>query len=401
MPDQSHHSAPNDSSPPAPAAASRITEASRRYLVDALQTPRPSGFEEPIQRLNRDYITPHADDVRVDIHGNLIATIGPAGASSNDHHAPTKLMFAGHCDQIGMLVSHIDDAGFIYAQTIGGWDPQQLIGQSMTIWTDRPGDANAGHAGRTDPVGVAAVISRKPIHLLSPADRKRVVELDELWLDIGAVDADDAKQRIKIGDPVTLDLRVRELLDDKISGPGTDNVAGMWTVIEALRRASLEKNSLRCELHSVATVQEEIGLRGAKTAAGSIQPDLAIAVDVCHASDCPTIDKNRQGDIKVGGGPVIYRGPNMNRGVTERLIQLAEQHDLPYQVAAIARATPNDANALQIHGGGVGVGLVAIPNRYMHSAVEVISIRDIDAAAELLSQFALSITPECSFVPGS
>lgn len=407
MPDDSPQNHSKDSSSKnVQTTKSRITKQSRDYLINALQTPRPSGFEEPIQRLNLRYIESHAEKVRIDVHGNLIATVGPtalskAVKSDSSDRPPIKLMYAGHCDQIGMLVSHIDDDGFIYAQTIGGWDPQQLIGQSMTIWTDRPDAENHGRSGRKDPVGIAAVISRKPIHLLSASDRKRVVELDELWLDIGAADADDARQRVKIGDPVTLDLRVRELLDDKISSPGTDNVAGMWTVIEALRRATASKQPLQCELHSVATVQEEIGLRGARTAAGSIHPDLAIAVDVCHASDCPTIDKNKQGEIKVGGGPVIYRGPNINRGIADRLVELAEANDLPYQIAAIARATPNDANALQIHGGGVGVGLVAIPNRYMHSAVEVISIRDIDAAAELLSLFALSITPECSFIPGS
>ena len=374
-----------------------------RYLFDALRTPRPSGFEEPIQRLNRDYIEPHADEVRIDIHGNLIARLKPTTGESGTGIAP-RLMLAGHCDQIGMLVSNIDDNGFIYAQTIGGWDPQQLIGQSMTIWTERPGetdtDADPPPADKTRPTGIAAVISRKPIHLLSPTERKRVVELDELWLDIGAASAEQARRLVRVGDPVTLNLQPRTLLDHKIASPGTDNVAGMWTVIEALRRAKSATEPLRCDLYSVATVQEEIGLRGAKTAAGSIQPDLAIAVDVCHASDCPTIDKNKQGDIKVGGGPVIYRGPNINRGVADRLVSLAQSNDIPYQIAAIARATPNDANALQIHGGGVGVGLVAIPNRYMHSAVEFISTQDIDHAAELLAEFALSITPQCDFIPG-
>jgi endoglucanase len=147
-------------------------------------------------------------------------------------------------------------------------------------------------------------------------------------------------------------------------------------------------------------VQEEIGLRGAKTAAGSINPTVAIAVDVTHASDCPTIDKTRQGDIKVGGGPVIFRGPNINAKVAQRLIELCESHSIAYQLAAVGRATPNDANALQIHGGGVATGLVAIPNRYMHSAVEVVSLADLDRIAQLLSLFALNLMPDDDFVPG-
>ncbi|TWT49153.1 putative aminopeptidase YsdC [Rubripirellula amarantea] len=359
-----------------------MDDASLQFFKQAIQTPSPSGYEERIQNLVRDYITPHAESVRTDVHGNLIASIG-------DDQAP-RLMYAGHCDQIGMLVCHIDELGFIYAQTIGGWDPQQLIGQAMTIWTEKG--------------PVPAVISRKPIHLLDSKERERVVDLKELWLDIGATDQATAKAHVEIGDPVTLDLKYRELLGDRVTGPGMDNKTGMWTVIEALRRASASSkrgSELRCHLHSVATVQEEIGLRGAKTSAGSINPDVAIAVDVTHASDCPTIDKNSQGDISVGGGPVIFRGPNINRKVAARLIELCQQHSIDYQVAAVGRATPNDANVLQIHGGGVATGLVAVPNRYMHSAVEVVSLGDIDKVAELLSLFAQSLSADDDFVPST
>lgn len=356
----------------------------RRFFHDAILTPSPSGFEEPIQKLIGDYITPHADAVRIDVHGNLIASAGnPEGP---------RLMYAGHCDQIGMLIAYIDDLGFLYAQTIGGWDPQQLIGQAMTIWTE------------TGPV--AAVIARKPIHLLSEAERKKVVGLNELWLDIGAKDKAEAESLVRVGDGVTLELKCRALRNDRVSGPGMDNKAGMWTVMEALRRSvdgpatGENKASLSCHLHSVATVQEEIGLRGAKTAAGSINPDVAIAVDVTHASDCPTIEKQKQGDVAIGGGPVIFRGPNINPRVAARLIELCGANKIPYQLAAIGRAAPNDANAVQIHGGGVATGLVAIPNRYMHSAVEVISMTDIDHAANLLALFAGSLSAEDDFTPG-
>ena len=345
------------------------------FFRSAIETPSPSGFEAPMQALVRNYIEPFAENVHVDVHGNLIGSAGdPSGP---------RLMYAGHCDQIGMLVSYIDDLGFLYAQTIGGWDPQQLIGQAMTVWTA---------AGP-----VAAVISRKPIHLLTTEERQKVVDLDELWLDIGAKNKEQAEKLVNIGDPITLDLRFRRLQGQLVSGPGMDNKSGMWSVIEALRRAV--EQPLRCHLHSVATVQEEIGLRGAKTAAGSIDPAVAIAVDVTHASDCPTINKQKQGDIAVGSGPVIFRGPNINPKVADRLVELSQSHKLPYQLAAIGRATPNDANVLQIHGGGVATGLVAIPNRYMHSAVEVISLDDIDAAAQLLALFAQSLCGDDDFTP--
>ena len=356
-----------------------MDEAAAKFFKTAIQTPSPSGYEEPIQALVRDYIRPFADDVRVDVHGNTIA-------SGGDVSGP-RLMYAGHCDQIGMLVTYINDSGFVFGQTIGGWDPQQLIGQPMSIWT------------RSGPV--AAVISRKPIHLLTVEERKKVVDINDLWLDIGAKNGKEAAEIVSIGDPITLALRYQPLMGDLVSGPGMDNKTGMWTVMEALRRARSAPQQLRCHLHSVSTVQEEIGLRGAKTAAGSIQPDVAIAVDVTHASDCPSIDKQKQGDISVGGGPVIFRGPNINSKVSERLVELCEQYSIPFQMAAIGRATPNDANVLQVHGSGVATGLVAIPNRYMHSAVEVVSLSDVHQVAQLLSEFALALSSEDDFTPGS
>jgi endoglucanase len=354
-----------------------MDEAALGFLRSAIETPSPSGYEEPIQRLIRQYVDPHAAKVRTDVHGNVIAEVGlPSGP---------RLMFAGHCDQIGMLVSHIDEQGFVYAQPIGGWDPQQLVGQAMTIWTaDGP---------------VAAVISRKPIHLLTEEERAKVVKLEELWLDIGSSGEEETRRMVRIGDPVTLELRFRRLLGNQVTGPGMDNKTGMWTVIESVRRASQASDQLRCRVHGVATVQEEIGLRGAKTAAGSIDPSVAIAVDVTHASDCPTIDKNQRGDVRLGKGPVIFRGPNINAAVAARLIELAHSHSIPYQLAALGRAAPNDSNVLQIHGGGVATGLVAVPNRYMHSAVEVTSLDDLEQIAELLTLFARHLSPDDDFVP--
>ncbi len=350
------------------------------FFDQAILTPSPSGYEEPIQRLIRNYLLESGTDVSVDVHGNLTATTGDA--------AGPRLMLAGHCDQIGMIVSHIDDEGFVYAQTIGGWDPQQLIGQPMSVWTD---DGE-----------VPALISRKPIHLLDPKERTQVVKLEQMWLDIGATDAKQARGMVRIGDPVTLRLQMHQLAGDRVCGPGMDNKTGMWTVIETVRRCAAEtaKHPLRCQLHGVATVAEEIGLRGAKTAAGRIAPHVAIAVDVTHASDCPTIDKNMQGDIRIGGGPVIVRGPNVNSKVAARLMQLADDNDIDYQVAALGRAAPNDSNVLQISGAGVATGLIGMPNRYMHSAVETISRGDMESIAKLLTLFAQSLTADCDFVPG-
>jgi endoglucanase len=347
----------------------------RQFLEELLNTPSPSGYERPVQDVVRRYVESFADQVSADTHGNLIASRNP--------DAPLRLMYAGHCDQIGMLVTQIDEFGFIYAQTIGGWDPQQLIGQRMTIWTDeRP---------------IPAVIARKPIHLLNEQERKQVVKLEELWLDIGATDRDQAVELVRIGDPVTLELGMREMCNGLANAPGMDNKTGLWIVIEALRRVHGDK--LQCALHCVSTVQEEIGLRGARTSAYGIDPQVAIAVDVTHATDCPTIDKRQRGELFLGKGPVIYRGPNMNPKVTSQLIDIGDHKDIPYQLAATGRATPNDANSLQISRAGVATGLVSVPNRYMHSAVETVALDDLDHAADLLAEFALQLHPAIDFTP--
>lgn len=347
----------------------------RDFLKQLLCTPSPSGYERPIQDVVRGYVETFADRVTTDVHGNVVAAVNP--------DAPLRLMFAGHCDQIGLLVTQIDESGYLYTQMIGGWDPVQLIGQRMSIWTE---------AGP-----LPAVIARKPIHLLTPDERKQQVKFEDLWLDIGARTKAEAAQLVRIGDPVTLQLGYQEMLNNLANAPGMDNRTGLWVVIEAARRASA--GTLDCALFATSTVQEEIGLRGARTSAFEIDPHVAIAVDVTHATDCPTIDQRQQGEIKLGQGPVVYRGPNMNPAVTERLIRLAERDKLAFQLAAIGRATPNDANTLQISRGGVAVGLVSVPNRYMHSAVETISLDDIDRAADLLAAFALDLKQDDDFRP--
>ena len=352
-----------------------MESAARDFLVKLLETPSPSGYERPIQDLVRAYASDFADRVTTDLHGNVIA--------AKNAGAKLRVMFAGHCDQIGMLISHYADNGFLHAQTIGGWDPQQLIGQRMTIWTAKG--------------PLPAVISRKPIHLLTDEERKQVVKLEDLWLDIGAKTKDEAKELVRIGDPVTLKLGFQEMRNGLANSPAMDNKCGLWVVIEALRRAA--SRDLKVAVFAVSTVAEEIGLRGAQTSAFGIDPQIGIAVDVTHATDCPTIDKRQQGEVSLGSGPVIVRGPNMNPVVVERLLSLAQQREIPHQLAASGKAQPNDSNAIQINRAGVATGLVSIPNRYMHSAVEMISLDDIDRAADLLAEFVASLSGDEDFRP--
>lgn len=345
------------------------------FFKRLLETPSPSGFERPIQDVVRSYVADFAEDVQTDLHGNVIAAHNPQGK--------LRLMLAGHCDQIGLIISHIDAEGFLYVQAIGGWDPQQLIGQRLTVWT---GDGP-----------VPGVMARKAIHLLTDEERKQVPKLKDLWLDIGVKDKEEASKLVRIGDPVTLELGFHAMRNNLAHATAMDDKSGLWVAIEAFRRAC--QRSPRCALYAVSTVQEEIGLRGARTSAYGIDPHVGIAIDVTHATDCPTIDKKQEGDIKIGAGPVIYRGPNMNPVVVERLIATAKAADITYQLAANGSATGTDANTMQINRAGVATGLVSIPNRYMHSPVELISLDDIDRAATLLAEFALSLDDDTDFRP--
>ncbi len=345
----------------------------KKFLRRLLETPSPSGYEQPVQELVREYTSEFADDVTTDAHGNVVARRGDGSG--------TRVYFAGHCDQIALLVSYVAKNGFLYMQTVGGWDPQQLVGQHVSVWT-RDG-------------AVPGVVARKAIHLLTPEERLKVVDIKSLWIDIGAGSKDEALEIVRIGDPVTFELGMRELHGDLAASPKMDNTTGLWVVLEALRRA----RDLKCSVYAVSTVQEEIGLRGARTSAYGIDPHVGIAVDVTHATDTPTVSKFQEGEINLGDGPVVFRGPNISPVVGEGLLDVAEKEGIEVQLAAVGRATPNDANAIQLTRSGVATGLVSIPNRYMHSAVETISLRDIDRAADLLAAYVSSLTGDESWIP--
>lgn len=346
------------------------------FLKSLLETPSPAGYESKAQDLVRNYVKEFADEVRTDLHGNVIVVKNP--------QSPFRVMLAGHCDQIGLIVQHIDDDGFIYIQPIGGWDPEVLIGQRMTVWNEKG--------------PVFGVIARKPIHLLTEEEKKQVPKMKDLWLDIGAANKEEALKMVRIGDAITLELCFRTMPNQFAVAPAMDDKAGCWVVIEALRRAALS-GKLACGLYAVSTVQEELGLRGARTSAFGVDPQVGVAVDVTHATDCPTVEKKEEGDVRLGKGPAIHRGPNMNHKVVQRLIQAAEEHQIPYQLVATGKATGTDANAIQINRAGVATGLVSIPNRYMHSPVEMVSLDDLDHAADLLARFVESLGTDVDFTP--
>jgi putative aminopeptidase FrvX len=361
-----------------------MQEHSHSFLQKLLETPSPSGYERPVQDVVRTWAREYADEVRTDRHGNVLAIRHPSyehGAATGDR--PPRIMLAGHCDQIALMVQHIDDNGYLYVQPIGGWDMQILLGQNLTVWT-RQG-------------GVPGVVARRAPHLMTGEERNKVPTFTDVWIDIGAKDRKEAEELVTPGDPATFALGYRPLRNQLAVSPGMDDKVGLWTVMEALRL--LHGKPLQAAVFSVSTVQEEIGLRGATTSSYGIHPTIGIAVDVTHASDTPGNDKKQLGDVRLGGGPVLFRGPNINPRVLERLEDTAKQHEIAVQVRGAPRATGTDANAMQLSREGVATALVSIPNRYMHSPVEVVSLDDLDRAAQLLAEFCLSVTPSMDWTP--
>ncbi|NLC58803.1 MAG: M42 family metallopeptidase [Armatimonadetes bacterium] len=345
------------------------------FLRRVLEAPSPAGYERPVQQVVREWAGRYADEVRTDVHGNVIAALNPEGQP--------RVMLAGHCDQIALQVQYIDDSGYLFVDQIGGHDVAVILGQHVVVWT------------RSGPV--PGVIARKPIHLMKDDEDKKPPKLQDLWVDIGAANKEEAQAAVEIGDTVTWVLGMRTLRNDLVAAPAFDDKSGVFVVMEALRLLAGEK--FPAAVFAVSTVQEELGLRGAITSPFSVEPKVGIAVDVTFATDHPGVEKKIVGDIALNKGPVLHRGPNINPVVFEHLVAAAKEKGIPYQLNAAPRGTGTDANAMQTSRGGVATALVSIPNRYMHSPVETVSLRDLQHAAELLAAFVLRLTAETDFTP--
>lgn len=345
------------------------------FLRALVQTGGPSGYEQPVQAIYRARAEGHGASVKLDVLGNAVAVLHAAGSP--------RVMLAGHADEIGFLVRYIDDDGFIYFGPVGGWDPEVVVGQRVTV------HAAAGP--------VPGVIGKRAIHLMDEEDRKKPSELHKLWIDIGACDHADAEAAVAIGDAVTMRQPLERLRGDCVAAKSFDNRMAVWICAETL--GLLRGRTLAAAVYSVATVQEEIGLRGAKTASFGINPEIGIALDVCHATDYPEADKRKVGDIRVGRGPVVSRGANINPRVFDLLLRTACEEDIPIQVEAAPAGTGTDANAMQLNQAGMATGLVSVALRYMHTPCEVLSLTDLENAARLCAAFIERVTPEQTWTP--
>jgi len=348
------------------------------FFKKYMATICPTGYEEEASRIWCDEAAKFADRTWVDLHGNAIAVVNEGGSP--------RIMLAGHADEIGLQIVYVDNAGYLFFTGLGGWDPQILPGQRVRI--------------KTDSGVVLGVIGRKPIHLLTPEERKDVVKLEDLWIDIGASDKEEALKIVTLGDAGVLDYDFMELRNGLVVGRGLDDRIGAFTVLEAARLA--KDLHPKAAIYTVATVQEEIGCRGATTAAFGIDPMVGIAVDVGFSTDTPKLDdqKKKIGEADMGKGPIVGRGPNFNPKLLSHMLAAAKANDIPYQMKSFSRPTGTDARAIQISRAGVATGLVGIPSRYMHSPSEIVHLDDVENAARIIAHTIATIDDNTNLIPG-
>ncbi|MCS7055386.1 MAG: M42 family metallopeptidase [Thermoflexales bacterium] len=351
-----------------------MNEHSVAFLKRLLSAPGPSGDEAGPARIWREEAKTFADDVRADVRGNSYAVLNGAPG------AP-RVLLAGHIDEIGLMITHVDDEGYLWFAPIGGWDAQVLVGQRIRL-LGKQGD-------------VIGVIGKKAIHLMKPEERDKASKIEDLWIDIGAKNRDEALTRVRVGTTGVIDAPVYDFPNGRIVSRSIDNRIGAFTVLEALRLLAQARPV--ATVAAVATVQEEITFAGAYTSAFAFAPQAAIVVDVTHATDHPDASKRRSGDVKLGGGPVISRGSAGSPVVFDMLIGLAERESIPYVVEASPRGTGTDADAIHLSRGGVATGIISIPNRYMHSPNEMIALSDVESAAKLIAAFVRELTAETDF----
>jgi endoglucanase len=352
---------------------------SLKFLEQLLDAPSPSGYEQPAQRVFRDYVATYCDELTTDVMGNVFARVAGKGKDL------PRVMVVGHTDEIGLQVKYTDDRGFLYFAAVGGVDAHLTPGKRVNI-----------HTAAGPLVGV---IGKKPIHLMDAKDRETVVKLEAQYIDIGAKDKKEAQKLVRVGDAVTFESSFTRLQGDRVASRGFDDKAGCFVVAEVLRLVKASGKKLNVDLYGVSSVQEEIGLRGGTTSCYTINPDVGICVEVDFATDQPDVEKKHNGEVGLGKGPILARGANINPHLFELLTTAAEKEKIAIQHTASPRATGTDANVMQISRGGVATALVKIPLRYMHTPVETVSLGDLEDAARLIVAVLGRITSKAEFIP--
>jgi endoglucanase len=346
-----------------------MRDASLQFLRTLVNTPSPVGHEVRGQRVWLDYASRFAQETFSDAYGNCVAVLNKGGSP--------RLMIAGHADEIAMAVNYITDDGYIHVRRMGGVDPAISKAQRIVIH------------GRGGPV--KGVVGNVAPHLMKEEKDPRPPKIHEIFIDIGVNTRAAAARLVRIGDPITLADEFDILRGDIAVARAFDNRIGTFAVAEALRLLKESRTKLRAEVCAVSNVQEEVGLFGARQIAYSLKPDVALVVDVTHATDYPNMNKPQHGDVRVGKGPAVTHGGCNHPEVVARIESIAKAKRIPLQHEAISSTSGTDTDGIFWTRGGIASGLISLPNRYMHSPVEVVSLKDLEMIPELLAGFALSL----------
>lgn len=346
-----------------------------QFFKQLVETTGPSGYEAQAQKVWRDRVAAAAERVETDPLGNAFAILNPEGRP--------RIMLDAHVDEIGFIIKYIDENGFLYFGTIGGFDPSTLPAGRVRIM------------GRQGPV--IGVLGRKAAHLIKEEERKKAPELKDMWIDIGVNNREEAEALIAIGDAGGRAAGMARLQGNIVAANSLDDRVGGYVMAEAF--LALAKNPPVASVYAASAVQEEIGLRGARVAAYTTNADIGIALEVTWTTDHPQSSKTEYGDCSVGRGPVFLRGPNVNRHVFDRLVAAAEAEGVAYQVDVYAGGSPTDGNVMQMNRHGMAVGIVSVPTRYLHSASEVASLDDIDGAVTVLTRFVRDLEGPIDLTP--
>ncbi|MEC8988542.1 MAG: M42 family metallopeptidase [Verrucomicrobiota bacterium] len=347
-----------------------MNKRSLQFLETLVNTPSPSGHESRGLRVWMDYAGQYADETYSDAYGNCVAVLNKGGGP--------RLMLAGHADEIGMTVNFIDDDGYVYVRRLGGTNPAITKAQRVTI-----------HSRKGPVKGVVGSVA--PHLMLTETGAPKVPKIHEVFVDIGVGSRKAAEKLIRVGDPITLNDQFELLRGDLAVARAFDNRVGTWAVAETLRLLQSGKAKLNAEVCAVANTMEEVGLFGARQIAYSLHPDIALVMDVTHATDYPTVDKRQHGDIKVGQGPTVTHGNCNHPEVIKRVEQVAKRLKINLQHEAISSTSGTDTDAVFWTRGGIPSGLISLPNRYMHSPVEVVSLKDLEQIPQLMAGFAKSL----------
>ncbi|MBK8000621.1 MAG: M42 family metallopeptidase [Verrucomicrobia bacterium] len=342
---------------------------SLKFLQTLINTPSPSGFETRGQRVWLDYVKKFAEATETDAYGNAVAWFNKGGSP--------RIMLAAHADEIAMTVNFINEQGFIYVRRVGGIDPAITKAQRVNI-----------HAREGT---VRGVVGNVAPHLMKLEGEPKPPKIHDLFIDIGVSSRKEAEKLVRIGDPITLVDEFEMLRGDLAVARAFDNRIGTFAVAEALRLLTESNRKLHAEVCVVSNIQEEVGCLGVRQIAYTLKPDVALVVDVTHATDYPTVSQAQHGDIKIGRGPAITHGGPNHAEVVARLEKIAEDEEIPLQHEAISSSSGTDTDVIFWTRGGIPSALISLPNRYMHSPVEVVSLKDLEQIPELMAAFAQSL----------